>query len=97
MELVITDPAKEDLIQIWEYITANNPEAANKLMRIFREKFELLRDFPHLGRERNHDLYIGSRSFPVGKYIIIYQPSDKNLEIVRIRHASTKLDDLFDI
>ncbi|NJM53633.1 MAG: type II toxin-antitoxin system RelE/ParE family toxin [Blastocatellia bacterium] len=61
-----------------------------------RQKIELLRDFPLLGRER-HDLYLGSRSFPIGKYIIIYQPTDKILEIVRVRHGSTKLDDLFEI
>ena len=97
MRLVITEPAQEDLVQIWEYIAANNLEAANKLMRTFQEKFELLRDFPHLGRERNDDLFIGSRSFPVGKYIIIYQPSDEILEIVRVRHGATNLDDLFDI
>jgi toxin ParE1/3/4 len=66
-------------------------------MRTFEEKFELLRDFPNLGRDRSHDLYIGSRSFPVGKYIIIYQPSDTVLEIIRVRHGSTKLDDLFEI
>ena len=95
--MVITDSAKEDLIQIWEYINTENPTVAAKLMQTFRQKFELLRDFPLLGRERKHDLYIGSRSFPVGKYIIIYQPDDKALEIIRVRHGSTKLDELFEI
>lgn len=74
----------------------NNPKAADKLMRLFKEKFELLRDFPHIGRER-HDLIIGSRSLPVGKYIIIYQPTEEILEIVRVRHGATNSDDLFDI
>lgn len=96
MRLVISEPAREDLIGIWEYISPNNPKAANKLMQIFKEKFELLRDFPYLGRER-HELFIGSRSLPVGKYIIIYQLNDDILEIVRVRHGSTKLDDLFEI
>ena len=67
------------------------------MMQKFRDKFELLRDFPLLGRERNHDLYIGSRAFPVGKYIIIYQPSETVLEVVRVRHSSTNLDELFEI
>lgn len=96
MRLVIAEPAQEDLIGIWEYISVNNPKAADKLMRLFKEKFELLRDFPYLGRER-HELIIGSRSLPVGKYIIIYQPTDEILEIVRVRHGSTNLDELFDI
>lgn len=65
-------------------------------MHVFQEKFELLRDFPKLGRERP-ELFIGSRSFPVGKYIIIYQPHDTIEKIVRVLHGSTNLDDLFDI
>jgi toxin ParE1/3/4 len=94
--LFITDSAKDDLVQIWQYINTNNPKAAEKLMRTFQEKFELLRDFPKLGRER-HELFIGSRSFPVGKYIIIYQPQNEILEIVRVRHSATNLDELFDV
>lgn len=97
MEVIITDSAKVDLAEIWEYIAEKNPDAATKLMELFRDKFELLRDFPHLGRERNHDLFIGSRSLPVGNYLIIYQPTDNILEIVRVRHSSTNLDNLFDI
>ncbi len=62
MRLVISDPAKEDLIEIWEFIAEKNPEAATKLMQLIQEKFELLRNFPNLGRER-HELIIGSRSF----------------------------------
>lgn len=65
-------------------------------MNSFKDKFELLREFPHLGREQ-YNLAIGTRSFPVGKYIIIYQPTNEILEIVRVRHGSTKLDELFEI
>lgn len=38
MKLVVTDPAKEDLVAIWEYIRQENPKAAEKLMGGFPRK-----------------------------------------------------------
>lgn len=65
-------------------------------MRSFKETFEKLLTFPNLGRERP-ELAIGIRSFAVGKYIVLCQPTDDVLEIVRVRHGATKLDELFEI
>jgi len=36
-------------------------------------RFLLLADNPHLGRRRDDDLRIGLRSFPVGRYLILYR------------------------
>jgi toxin ParE1/3/4 len=96
MKLRISEPAREDLLEIWQHVASNNPEAAERLMRSFKETFEKLLGFPSLGKER-HELAIGIRSFPVGKYIVLYQPADEVLEIVRVRHGATKMDDLFTI
>jgi toxin ParE1/3/4 len=96
MKLRISEPAKEDLLEIYQYIALDNPSAAERLLKTFQEKFELLTKFPNIGGERN-ELIIGLRSFPVGKYLILYQSSDEYLEIVRVRHGATNLDELFDI
>lgn len=72
------------------------PEAAERLMRSFKETFEKLLRFPNLGRERP-ELAIGIRSFSTGKYVVLYQPADEVLEIVRVRHGATKLDELFEV
>ncbi len=96
MKLRLTEPAKDDLLDIWQYLAPKDPDAAERLMRMFHEKFELLLKFPNIGKER-HDLVIGIRAFPAGKYLIIYQPSEDMLEIVRVRHGSTNLKKLFDI
>ena len=94
MKLRISEPAREDLLEIWQHVASNNPEAAERLMRSFKETFQKLVGFPNLGRER-HELAIGISSFPVGKYVVLYQPADEVLEIVRVRHGATKLDELF--
>ena len=96
MKLRISEPAKEDLIEIYQHIAPENAPAAERLLKTFQEKFELLTKFPGIGRERNK-LVIGLRSFPVGKYLILYQPMDEAVEIVRVRHGATDLDELFDI
>ncbi len=96
MRLFLSDPAREDLLEIWQHIAADNAEAAERLMRTFQEKFELLLTFPSIGKERN-ELAIGIRSLPVGNYLIIYQPSGEVLEIVRVRHGATNINDLFNI
>lgn len=96
MRLRISEPAREDLLEIWQHVASNNPDAAERLMRSFKETFEKLLTFPNLGRERP-ELAIGIRSFAVGKYIVLYQPTNEILEIVRVRHGATKLDELFDV
>ncbi|HEX8566138.1 MAG TPA: type II toxin-antitoxin system RelE/ParE family toxin [Pyrinomonadaceae bacterium] len=96
MKLRISEPAKEDLIEIYQHIALKNAPAAERLLKTFQEKFELLTKFPNIGRDRN-ELVIGLRSFPVGKYLILYQPTDEAVEIVRVRHGATDLDELFDI
>jgi toxin ParE1/3/4 len=96
MKLRISEPAREDLIEIYQHIAIENAPAAERLLRTFQEKFELLTKFPNIGRERN-ELVIGLRSLPVGKYLILYQPSHEAVEIVRVRHGAINLDELFDI
>ncbi len=65
MKFHLSEPAKEDLSEIGEYIFQNDPAAAERLMQAFLEKFELLTKFPNMGKERN-ELVVGLRSFPVG-------------------------------
>jgi toxin ParE1/3/4 len=49
------------------------------------ERFVLLAEQPHMGRRRDEDLLPGLRSFPVGRYVILYsvEPNDDVL-IVRV-------------
>lgn len=66
------------MLEIWQHVASNNPEAAARLMQSFKETFEKLLRFPNLGRERP-ELAIGIRSFPTGKYIVLYQPAGEVL------------------
>jgi toxin ParE1/3/4 len=76
---------ERDLEEIWDYIAADNPSAAEHCLRRLDAQFQNLAAHPLIGRERN-DLASGLRSFPVGNYIIFYQPmADKTgVQIVRV-------------
>lgn len=91
----VSELAQEDLLEIYEQIAPENPDAATRLMQSFREKFGLLAQFPNMGKERN-ELLLYLRSFPAGNYLIFYQPTDEGIEILRVRHGARELDDLFE-
>lgn len=95
-ELLLAQLAKDDLAEIWDYIAADNPEAAMRLMEAFKAKFELLLTHPLIGKPRD-ELLLGLRSFAVGKYLIFYQSSDDFVEILRVRHGATNIQSLFEI
>lgn len=91
----IADAAREDLQKIWEYVAQHNPEAASKLIKEITGKFATLRDFPKMGREQNK-LLINLRSLTVKDYIIFYQPSDDEIEILRVLHSSRDVESIFE-
>jgi plasmid stabilization system protein ParE len=50
VKIVWTEPARQDLRQIFEYIAEENPNAARKLLSEIKEQAVFLQDNPHLGR-----------------------------------------------
>ena len=85
--------AEQDLVEIYTYISGDNPIAAEKLVRSINDKCESLARNPMIGRSRP-ELREGLRSFPYGAYLILYRIVDDGVEIVRVVHAARNLDDL---
>ncbi|MGJ4925981.1 type II toxin-antitoxin system RelE/ParE family toxin [Bradyrhizobium sp. HKCCYLS2038] len=79
--------AREDALEIWQYIAADNETAANALLHRFDRAIRTLADNPLAGRERP-ELGRDIRSFPVGNYILFYIPTTNAIEVVRILHAA---------
>ncbi len=95
-QVLLSDSAREDLLNIGEFIALTNQDAAFRLMERFREKFNLLARFPHLGRERN-DILLGLCCLIMNEYLIFYQPGEEAVEIWRVRHSAQSLEDLQDV
>jgi plasmid stabilization system protein ParE len=62
-----------DLEDIWYYVAreSGSIEIANQPIDTITRRFFLLAGHPYLGRVRNEDFGIGTRSFTVGEYVIV--------------------------
>jgi len=48
-----------------------------------------------LGRARDDNFGVGSRSFPVGEYVIVYCVEHENVLILRVAHGRRDIEALF--
>lgn len=85
--------SREDLIAIWNYIAFDNTDAADRLLDMLEEKFELLARNPGLGIRRP-EISPDLRSFPVGNYLILYRSIPNGVEIVRVVQGQRDLTKL---
>jgi toxin ParE1/3/4 len=88
--------ARFDLLEIWDYIAADNPAAADRQIDKIETFFDLLADFPKIGRERN-DIVAGARGFTKGRYLILYRLEEARqiVQIVRVIDGMRDLQSLF--
>jgi len=87
--------ASRDLEEVKDYISQDNPDAAVRLILLIREKCALLAQQPGIGRDRS-DVLSGLRGFPVGNYVIFYQPTNDGIAVVRVLHGARDIPELFD-
>lgn len=90
-ELEWTQTARLDLIDIVEYISDENPDAAQRLADDIREKAAQLLGFPMMYRLGRVE---GTREMNVGdNYIVIYSASSTVVSILRVLHCARQWPD----
>ena len=89
--------AAAELDDIWYYVAkeSGSIEIADPLIDSLTDRFFLLARHPHVGRRRDDDLRPGLRSFPVGRYVIIYRIRNKDVLILHVVRGSQNLEALF--
>lgn len=95
-ELFISNRAQEDLRQIWRYIAAENPAAADRLLLRIDDKLQILRDFPGMGTLRD-DIRPGFRMLVVGNHLLLYEHDTLNdaVELIGVVDGRRDLSELF--
>ena len=85
-EVIIWPPAFRDMEEIFDYIQADNPDAARDLLREFHEKIAALPRHPKLYRQgRVPDTReMGVRS----NYVVVYRESPGAIIVLRVLHAA---------
>jgi toxin ParE1/3/4 len=90
--------AEADLDDIWLYVAneSGSFDLATRLIDSITDQFLLLSRHPYLGRARDNDFGVGSRSLAVGEYVIVYCVENDSISILRVVHGRRDLESLFD-
>ncbi len=93
-EVLRSNLAELDLLEIWAYIAEDSSGAADKFLDLLDQKCSTLAEAPKIGRLRE-ELAPDLRSFPVKRYIIFYRPIDGGIEVARVLSAYRDLGRVF--
>ena len=86
MKIIWTPEAELDRHEIWDYIAANNPEAAARLDELFSRTVSHLTQYPELGKI---GLVPGTRElFPHENYRLVYEISQNTVWILALVHVA---------
>ncbi len=85
--------AENDLLDIWEYIARDNPQAADQVLVRIGSVMELLAGNPLMGPARP-DLRQDLRYFATGRYLILYRTAQDGIQVVRVLHGARHLPSL---
>ena len=93
-EYRLSSKAKDDLDDIWYYISSGSIVNADRFLDRLYETMKLLAEMPMMGRTRK-DLVPRLRSFIEGNYLIFYLPIETGIEVVRVVQGSRAITALF--
>lgn len=91
---IFAPTAEADLTGIYDFVATDNRAAAGALIERFERQAQTLANSPGIGRARP-ELRPDLRSFPVGRYVLLYRPSEGGIEVVRVLHGMRDLDRIF--
>jgi len=87
----LSPEAARDIEEIWEYIARDSVRAARRVRLGLLAACRRLAQHPGLGHRREDLTDKPVLFWPVYSYLIIYNPTTKPLEIVRILHGAQDL------
>jgi len=79
--------ALADLTEIWKYVAADNPGAADRVLDEIQEAIRTLVPFPQLGHQRFDLTSRPLRFHPLRDFLIVYAPEEKPLLVLAILHG----------
>jgi toxin ParE1/3/4 len=89
----LSSRADADMLAVWEYIAQDNIPAADRMIDRFTAAFERIAQFPESGERYEHPK--GEfRVVVVAPYLIFYQRSGDEVDIVRVLHGARRWQDL---
>ena len=87
-EYALSPEAFNDLQDIWDFIAADNPGAADRVADKLFDAFEQLAIWPGKGHARPDLTDRPVRFWPVGSYLVVYRGDTTPLQIVALLHGA---------
>ncbi len=91
---VLTPQAELDLNEIWDYIARDSVEQADRVLGEIEKAMRALTSQPDMGHLREDWADRRHRFWPVYSYIIMYRPTTKPLQILRVVSGYRNLAEL---
>lgn len=85
-EPIITEQARADLDEAWDYLAARSPKAADRLIDRFAKGARMHAQFPGSGRPRD-EIAPNLRSFVVTPDVAFDRPTGDTIEVLRFLHG----------
>jgi plasmid stabilization system protein ParE len=85
---VLTPAARADLLDIFDYISQDNPDAARRVLHEIRAAMRKLAEMPEMGHFRRDLATEPLRFWQAYSYLIIYRSEAKPLQVVRVLHSA---------
>jgi toxin ParE1/3/4 len=86
--------ARSDILAIHSYLAERSVVAADRTVTRFSQRFDELREFPHLGPDRS-ELRASMRGLLMDKYIAFYIVEPDQVVIVRVLDSRMDLEQEF--
>jgi plasmid stabilization system protein ParE len=90
----LTSRAEADLFAIWLYIARDSIEAADRVESAIFSACKFLADSPLAGHVRPELTKLPLRFWTIAtytRYVVVYNPATKPIEIIRIFHGARNL------
>jgi len=84
----LSPEAASDIREIWSYIATDNTKAARRVRLQILRACQRIANNPRIGHTREDLTEKPVLFWPVGSYVIIYNPMRRPIEIVRVVHGA---------
>jgi antitoxin ParD1/3/4/toxin ParE1/3/4 len=92
----LSTPARQDLREIRDYIAQDNIPAARNFLAKLTQAFRGIAEMPNKGHPREDLTDLPVRFWPVGSYLIVYDPKKRPIEILRVLHGARNVETILE-
>ena len=85
---ILSEDADRDLDGIWDYIAADNDDAADRWIGKLFDAFDAIGNTPGIGHKREDLTAYPVLFWPVGAYLVIYRTTSRPVEIVAVTQGA---------